>query len=102
MDLYGHSMGRLTNKQLEKFGARRVYRYGEGDDNASLEEDFDAWREEAEAPWDDADGKHVALWAALRRHAGHAGVQEHGRRALKVVRAVDHMRGGGAGQCTVS
>ena len=41
-----NSMGRRTNKRLAALGGRRVYRYGEGDDNASLEEDFAAWREE--------------------------------------------------------
>ena len=39
-------MGRTTNELLEKHGARRVCAYGEGDDDATLEEDFDKWRDE--------------------------------------------------------
>ena len=38
-------MGKLTNELLEKHGGRRVYVYGEGDDDGTLEEDFDKWRE---------------------------------------------------------
>jgi NADPH-ferrihemoprotein reductase len=38
-------MGRLTNELLERRGGRRVCAYGEGDDDNSLEEDFDKWRE---------------------------------------------------------
>ena len=38
-------MGRTTNELLEKHGARRVCPYGEGDDDATLEEDFDKWRD---------------------------------------------------------
>lgn len=40
-----NKMGKLTNELLEKHGGRRVYVYGEGDDDGTLEEDFDKWRE---------------------------------------------------------
>ena len=38
-------MGKSTDKRLEKLGAQRIFQYGEGDDDANLEEDFEAWRE---------------------------------------------------------
>jgi NADPH-ferrihemoprotein reductase len=40
-----NKMGRETNKLLEARGGLRVYKYGEGDDNQSLEEDFNSWKE---------------------------------------------------------
>ena len=40
-----NSMGRNTNKFLESCGAKRVFEYGEGDDNSSLMDDFDSWKE---------------------------------------------------------
>lgn len=40
-----NKMGRTTNQLLEQHGARRCCPYGEGDDDATLEEDFDKWRE---------------------------------------------------------
>jgi NADPH-ferrihemoprotein reductase len=40
-----NKMGRSTNELLEKHGARRVCAYGEGDDDSTLEEDFDKWRD---------------------------------------------------------
>ena len=36
--------GKLTNAGMEKLGAQRVFEYGEGDDDASLEDDFEGWR----------------------------------------------------------
>jgi NADPH-ferrihemoprotein reductase len=36
--------GKLTNKGLEALGATRVFEYGEGDDDANLELDFETWR----------------------------------------------------------
>lgn len=36
--------GKLTNAALPSFGAIPVYQYGEGDDDGSLEEDFDKWK----------------------------------------------------------
>jgi NADPH-ferrihemoprotein reductase len=38
--------GKLTNAGLNKLGAIPVYQYGEGDDDGSLEEDFDKWKSE--------------------------------------------------------
>ena len=38
-------MGKLTNQLLETLGGTRCFDYGEGDDDASLEEDFEAWKE---------------------------------------------------------
>lgn len=39
-----NKMGRSTDKLLEKVGAKRVVEYGEGDDDGSLEEDFEKWK----------------------------------------------------------
>lgn len=36
--------GKLTNAALPSFGAVPIYQYGEGDDDGSLEEDFDKWK----------------------------------------------------------
>lgn len=47
-----NEMGRFVNKRLEALGATRVFEYGEGDDDGTLDEDFENWREE--------------LWPALR------------------------------------
>ncbi|KAL7692294.1 putative Flavoprotein-like superfamily [Plasmopara halstedii] len=47
-----NAMGRSTDKLMEKYGATRVFHYGEGDDDSSLDEDFDDWKE--------------GLWKALR------------------------------------
>jgi NADPH-ferrihemoprotein reductase len=48
-----NAIGRRINSLMEQYGAQRVYPYGEGDDDSSLEEDFDAWRR--------------ALWMTLRK-----------------------------------
>ncbi|CAI5731945.1 unnamed protein product [Hyaloperonospora brassicae] len=48
-----NEMGRLVDKLMERHGAQRVFDYGEGDDDASLDEDFDDWKE--------------SLWKALRK-----------------------------------
>lgn len=37
-------MGKTTNTALEALGGSRMFEYGEGDDDATLEEDFDSWR----------------------------------------------------------
>ena len=37
-------MGKRTNATLEAFGAKRVFDYGEGDDDGTLDEDFAAWK----------------------------------------------------------
>lgn len=37
-------MGKVTNTSLSALGAKVIFDYGEGDDDATLEEDFDAWR----------------------------------------------------------
>lgn len=38
-------MGKSINRLLLKLGGELLYKYGEGDDNASLEDDFNAWKE---------------------------------------------------------
>lgn len=40
-----NAMGRSINKQMEAAGARRLYRYGEGDDDQNIENDFEEWKE---------------------------------------------------------
>ncbi|RLN66444.1 hypothetical protein BBP00_00002196 [Phytophthora kernoviae] len=40
-----NEIGRIVDKLMEKYGAHRVFHYGEGDDDASLDEDFDDWKE---------------------------------------------------------
>ena len=52
-------MGRLVNKRLSEIGATPVYKYGEGDDDGTLEEDFDGWKE--------------GLWSGLNAGLGLAG-----------------------------
>ena len=47
-------MGKTTNSYLERLGAQRVATYGEGDDDADLEEDFEAWK--------------AAMWPQLVAH----------------------------------
>lgn len=37
--------GKRVNQFLEKLGGSRVYKYGEGDDNENLEDDFNSWKE---------------------------------------------------------
>ena len=37
--------GKKVNQTLEKLGGTRVYKYGEGDDNENLEDDFNTWKE---------------------------------------------------------
>ena len=39
-----NKMGKDTDKFLAKFGGNRFYTYGEGDDDGSLEEDFESWK----------------------------------------------------------
>ncbi|KAF0744968.1 hypothetical protein Ae201684P_011492 [Aphanomyces euteiches] len=39
-----NAMGRAVDAFMEKHGAHRVYRRGEGDDRACIEDDFDQWR----------------------------------------------------------
>ncbi|TMW57126.1 hypothetical protein Poli38472_003051 [Pythium oligandrum] len=38
-------IGRLVDEKMEQYGAHRVYNYGEGDDDGTMDEDFDAWKE---------------------------------------------------------
>lgn len=53
---YEHYNGiaKLVDRKLEKYGANRVYKYGDGDDDGTLEEDFEAWKED--------------LWISLKKH----------------------------------
>ena len=51
-----NAMGRLTNTRLAELGGTPVYKYGEGDDDGTLEEDFDGWKDD--------------LWAGLRADLG--------------------------------
>lgn len=39
-----NAMGRLVNTRMEELGAVSMFEYGEGDDDATLEEDFEAWK----------------------------------------------------------
>ncbi|KRX10660.1 Riboflavin synthase-like beta-barrel [Pseudocohnilembus persalinus] len=57
-----NSMGRNTNKFLKKCGAQIIYQYGEGDDNFSLEDDFNDWKEN--------------LWAELKKVLPQKQIQE--------------------------
>lgn len=38
-------MGKWTNEFLSQMGGTAIYPYGEGDDDCSLEEDFESWKE---------------------------------------------------------
>jgi NADPH-ferrihemoprotein reductase len=61
-------MGKTTNTCLEALGGTRMFDYGEGDDDATLEEDFDGWR--------------AQLWPALTAafHPDAAAVEEANQR----------------------
>ncbi len=37
-------MGKKLNSELERLGGKRIYKYGEGDDKSSLEDDFNEWK----------------------------------------------------------
>ena len=39
-----NQMGKRTNEALHNFGGKRVFTYGEGDDDGSLEDDFEKWK----------------------------------------------------------
>ena len=41
-----NATGRTLNKLLEEKGATRVAEYGEGDDDGSMEDDFEQWRDQ--------------------------------------------------------
>jgi NADPH-ferrihemoprotein reductase len=49
-----NAMGRIFDRRLEEIGAKRIFKKGEGDEDASLEDDFAAWKKE--------------LWPALVQH----------------------------------
>ncbi|ETW01203.1 hypothetical protein H310_06794 [Aphanomyces invadans] len=40
-----NGMGRMVNSRMEKLGAHRVYRHGEGNDEICIDNDFDDWRQ---------------------------------------------------------
>lgn len=40
-----YRMGKTVNASVGKLGAKLIYEYGEGDDDCSLEDDFEAWKE---------------------------------------------------------
>ena len=48
-----NAQGRFVDKILDSFGAKRMYPYGEGDDDGTLEEDFESWK--------------AKLWNTLRK-----------------------------------
>lgn len=39
-----NQMGKRTNDTLHNYGGKRVFTYGEGDDDGSLEDDFEKWK----------------------------------------------------------
>mmetsp|Transcript_10322 Transcript_10322/g.8880 ORF Transcript_10322/g.8880 Transcript_10322/m.8880 type:complete len:129 (+) Transcript_10322:326-712(+) len=49
-----NAQGKLMNTHFERLGAERVFNYGEGDDDGSLEDDFNEWKE--------------GLWETLKKH----------------------------------
>lgn len=51
-----NAMARIFDKRLEELGATRIFKRGEGDDDANLEDDFTAWKKE--------------LWPALCKEFG--------------------------------
>ena len=51
-----NAMGRLVDKRLEELGATRVYKRGDGDDDVTLEEDFEEWKENLWHALQDATG----------------------------------------------
>jgi hypothetical protein len=58
-----NAMGRLVNKRLGELGAVPAYKYGEGDDDGTLAEDFESWKED--------------LWMGLKEHM-HVGAANKG------------------------
>lgn len=56
------AMGKRTDEHMERLGATRVYKRGEGDDNENLEDDFNAWKE--------------GIWQELVKHAVVAPITE--------------------------
>jgi NADPH-ferrihemoprotein reductase len=47
---------KIINARLHELGAQRVYKFGEGNDDGTLEDDFEAWKEN--------------LWSSLRQVIG--------------------------------
>jgi NADPH-ferrihemoprotein reductase len=60
-----NKQGKLTNKNMTLLGATRMHTYGEGDDDGTLEEDFENWREK--------------LWPAVTEKFGLANGGDTGR-----------------------
>eukprot|EP01017_Pseudomicrothorax_dubius_P010973 TRINITY_DN1400_c0_g1_i1.p1 TRINITY_DN1400_c0_g1~~TRINITY_DN1400_c0_g1_i1.p1 ORF type:complete len:650 (+),score=177.55 TRINITY_DN1400_c0_g1_i1:16-1965(+) len=54
---YFNAMGRKTNQIFENLGGERVYKYGEGDDDVVIEDDFNEWKREL---WTELKAKSVA------------------------------------------
>ena len=63
-----NAMGRNINKIMEKKGALRVADYGEGDDDGTMEEDFESWRDN--------------LWPQLTKTFGGSGMSSDSSNAL--------------------
>lgn len=53
-----NAMGKIVDSRLEALGGTRVYQHGEGDDDGSLDDDWEEWKAD--------------LWAALQAAAGAA------------------------------
>lgn len=41
-----NQMGKRTNEAIHNYGGKRVFKYGEGDDDGTLEDDFESWKTE--------------------------------------------------------
>ena len=62
-----NKMGKDTDKYLEAKGAKRLHPLGLGDDDQSLEEDFDKWKREIWRPFCAAAGLDVVEHAKVQK-----------------------------------